>query len=57
MIGLVLVGEGFSFHVPKGYIYGAMGFSIFVELLNIRATRKTKIVTLNEPLAAPSQEP
>jgi predicted tellurium resistance membrane protein TerC len=41
MIGLVLVGEGFSFHVPKGYVYGAMGFSIFVELLNIRATRKS----------------
>jgi predicted tellurium resistance membrane protein TerC len=40
MIGLVLVGEGFSFHVPKGYIYGAMGFSIFVELLNIRTSRK-----------------
>ena len=54
MIGLVLVGEGFSFHVPKGYIYGAMAFSVFVELLNIRATRKTKIVVLNEPLKAPS---
>jgi predicted tellurium resistance membrane protein TerC len=40
MIGLVLVGEGFSFHVPKGYIYGAMGFSIFVELLNLRTSRK-----------------
>jgi predicted tellurium resistance membrane protein TerC len=47
MIGVVLIGEGFGFHVPKGYIYGAMGFSVFVELLNIRTTRKTRIVTLN----------
>jgi predicted tellurium resistance membrane protein TerC len=48
MIGLVLVAEGFGAHVPKGYIYGAMGFSVFVELLNIRTTRKTRAVTLNQ---------
>ncbi|HEY5920353.1 MAG TPA: TerC family protein [Kofleriaceae bacterium] len=47
MIGLVLVSEGFGVHVPKGYIYGAMGFSIFVELINIRTTRKTRAVQLN----------
>jgi predicted tellurium resistance membrane protein TerC len=41
MIGFVLVAEGFSFHVPKGYIYGAMGFSIFVEMLNLRTSRKS----------------
>jgi len=35
MIGLVLVADGFGFHVPKGYIYGAMGFSVAVELLNM----------------------
>jgi len=35
MIGLVLVADGFGFHVPKGYIYAAMGFSIAVELLNM----------------------
>lgn len=35
MIGLVLVADGFGFHVPKGYIYAAMGFSIGVELLNL----------------------
>ena len=35
MIGLVLIADGFGFHVPKGYIYAAMGFSIGVELLNI----------------------
>jgi predicted tellurium resistance membrane protein TerC len=48
MIGLVLIAEGFGVHVPKGYIYGAMGFSVFVELINIRTTRKTKIVHLNQ---------
>ncbi len=48
MIGLVLVAEGFGAHIPKGYIYGAMGFSVFVEMINIRTTRKTKIVELNQ---------
>lgn len=48
MIGLVLVSEAFGVHVPKGYIYGAMGFSIFVELINIRTTRKTHAVQLNQ---------
>jgi predicted tellurium resistance membrane protein TerC len=40
MIGLLLVCEAFNVHVPKGYVYGAMGFSVFVELLNIRTTRR-----------------
>lgn len=35
MIGLVLVADGLGFHVPKGYIYAAMGFSVGVEALNI----------------------
>jgi len=48
MIGLVLVAEGFGAHIPKGYIYGAMGFSVFVELINIRTTRKTRPVELNQ---------
>jgi predicted tellurium resistance membrane protein TerC len=47
MIGLVLISESFGVHVPKGYIYGAMGFSVFVELVNIRTTRKTRAVHLN----------
>ena len=41
MIGLVLIADGFGFHVPKGYIYAAMGFSIGVELLNM-AQRKRR---------------
>ncbi|MDQ0704501.1 putative tellurium resistance membrane protein TerC [Pseudomonas sp. W3I7] len=42
MIGLVLTAEGLGFHVPKGYLYAAMGFSIVVELFNqlARARRK-----------------
>ena len=39
IIGFALVAEGLDLHVPKGYIYFAMGFSLFVELLNIRAKR------------------
>jgi predicted tellurium resistance membrane protein TerC len=35
MIGLVLIADGFGFHVPKGYIYAAMAFSVGVELLNV----------------------
>ncbi|RMH49866.1 MAG: TerC family protein [Bacteroidetes bacterium] len=40
LIGFTLVAEGFEVHIPKGYIYSAMGFSLFVEMLNQRATRK-----------------
>ena len=35
MIGMTLIADGFGFHVPKGYIYAAMGFSAFVEALNM----------------------
>jgi predicted tellurium resistance membrane protein TerC len=40
LIGLTLLLEGFDQHVPKGYVYFAMGFSVFVELLNIRVRRR-----------------
>ncbi len=40
MIGMTLIAEGFGFHVPKGYIYVAMAFSVAVELLNMAARRK-----------------
>ena len=43
MIGLVLIADGFGFHVPKGYIYAAMAFSVAVELLNmIRRNRRAR---------------
>ena len=40
MVGLVLAADGLHFHVPKGYIYFAMAFSLGVEMINIRARRK-----------------
>jgi len=39
LIGVMLVAEGFGQHVPKGYVYSAMTFSLFVEMLNLRADR------------------
>jgi predicted tellurium resistance membrane protein TerC len=44
MIGVLLVAEGFEVHVPKGYIYFAMAFSLFVEMLNLRMRKKEKPV-------------
>ena len=50
MIGMVLIAEGFDVEVPKGYVYFAMGFAIFVELLNMRLRAKTQhAVALHEP--------
>ena len=40
MVGVALIGEGFELHIPKGYIYFAMAFSIMVELLNMRMRKK-----------------
>lgn len=40
MIGFMLIVEAFEFHVPKGYIYFSMAFSLFVEMLNIRLRKK-----------------
>ncbi|MGH2558073.1 MAG: TerC family protein [Thermomicrobiales bacterium] len=42
LIGMSLVAEGWHFHVPKGYIYAAMGFSVLVEMLNLRL-KKTQV--------------
>jgi predicted tellurium resistance membrane protein TerC len=47
---VVLVAEGFDHHVPKGYIYFAMAFSLGVEMLNQRQRKRaTKRVQLNAP--------
>ncbi|MCC6537306.1 MAG: TerC family protein [Bryobacterales bacterium] len=42
LIGVTLIAEGWQFHVPKGYIYAAMAFSVLVEMLNIRASAAAK---------------
>lgn len=50
LVGFTLVGEGLGMHIPKGYIYFAMAFSVFVELLNMRLRRTTQPpVRLHEP--------
>jgi len=47
LIGFSLVAEGLEFHIPKGYIYFAMGFSVFVEIINLRLrARKAEPVRL-----------
>jgi predicted tellurium resistance membrane protein TerC len=47
LIGVTLIAEGLHQHISKGYIYFAMAFSVFVELLNIRLRKKTKPVHLH----------
>ena len=48
LIGVSLIGEGLDQHIPKGYIYFAMGFSIFVEMINLRVRKKSKPVHLHQ---------
>ena len=48
LIGVALIGEGLGFHIPKGYIYFAMAFSVIVELLNMQ---------LRKRLSGPKEEP
>ena len=48
LIGLSLILEGAGQHIPKGYIYFAMGFSVFVEMINLRLRKKSKPVQLRE---------
>jgi predicted tellurium resistance membrane protein TerC len=40
VIGVVLIADGFDHHVPKGYVYFAMAFSVFVEMLNLRVRKR-----------------
>jgi len=47
LIGVSLIAEGFDQHIPKGYIYFAMGFSVFVEMINLRVRAKTAPVHLH----------
>ena len=49
LIGIALVADGLEQHIPKGYIYFAMGFSVFVEMINIRAKKKVRPVKLHQP--------
>jgi predicted tellurium resistance membrane protein TerC len=53
VVGVVLIAEGFDSHVPKGYVYFAMAFSLGVEMLNIRMRKRAKkVVDLHNPYEA-----
>ena len=52
LIGVTLIAEGLGQHIPKGYIYFAMGFSVFVEGLNLRAKSVRAPVHLHRPALA-----
>ena len=41
LIGVSLIADGLGMHIPKGYIYFAMGFSVFVEMINLRVRGST----------------
>lgn len=54
LVGVVLIAEGFEHHIPKGYVYFAMAFSVIVEMINIRLRkRSSQVVTLHkqDPMA------
>jgi predicted tellurium resistance membrane protein TerC len=50
LIGVTLMADGLGQHIPKGYVYFAMGFSVFVESLNLRLARKAAPVHLKESI-------
>jgi len=57
LIGMSLIAEGFRHHLPKGYIYSAMAFSVFVEMLNIFSRRRAKEPVHLRPAYAKDQIP
>ena len=57
LIGMSLVAEGFEQHISKGYIYFAMGFSVFVEMLNLKLRKKAAPVHLHQRYSPEDPEP
>jgi predicted tellurium resistance membrane protein TerC len=55
VVGVVLVAEGFDHHVPKGYVYFAMAFSLGVETLNIKLRKKSKVPVQLHPQRMPGE--
>ncbi|WP_028115338.1 TerC family protein [Ferrimonas senticii] len=52
LVGMTLIAEGFDVHIPKGYVYFAMAFSVVVELLNLRLRKgKVEPVQLRKPIS------
>jgi predicted tellurium resistance membrane protein TerC len=52
LIGVSLIGDGLGMHIPKGYIYFAMGFSVFVEMINLRLRNIGRPVKLHQSYVA-----
>jgi predicted tellurium resistance membrane protein TerC len=50
LIGFALVAEGVELHIPKGYIYFAMAFSVVVEMLNLRLRKSNRPVNLHSKI-------
>lgn len=57
VVAVVLIAEGFGHHVPKGYIYSAMAFSVVVEMLNIRLRRRSTKAELSATKYVPESPP
>jgi predicted tellurium resistance membrane protein TerC len=57
LIGASLIAEGFGHHIPKGYIYFAMGFSVFVEAINLRIRGRGRAVRLHEAYVDETAKP
>ena len=57
LIGLSLLVEGFDQHIPKGYIYFAMGFSVFVEMINLRVRRNRADAPEGPYVSGPTETP
>ena len=57
LIGMALVAEGMGQHIPKGYIYFAMGFSVLVEVLNLKARSRQGPVLLRGPMRVDASKP
>ena len=58
LVGMMLMADGFGFHIPKGYIYAAIGFSIIIEILNLWAAarrRKGKLAAVQKPVTESAQ--
>jgi predicted tellurium resistance membrane protein TerC len=49
LIGVALIADGLDLHIPKGYIYFAMAFSLGVEMINLRIRKPSKVVELRKP--------
>jgi len=56
LVGTALIAEGLEFHIPKGYLYFAMAFSVGVEMLNLRVRRQVAPVHLHKPIRRKSRK-